>query len=94
MTDDAFFLVIDVLMVKLAEFDPAGTSTLAGTLATAGFDDARATLSPPAGAAWVSVTVPVEDVPPNTVPGLSDRLDKAAAGTGFTAKVVVRVTPS
>ena len=68
--------------------DPAGTVTLAGTEAMAGFPLVRFTTIPPAGAAPRSVIVPVEAVPPVTVDGVSTRLVKAAR---FTVKLRVFV---
>jgi len=58
-----------VVAVKVAEVAPAATLTEAGTV-TAALLDARATGSPPVGAAELIVTVPVELVPPTTVDGL------------------------
>jgi hypothetical protein len=52
---------------------PPGTVTLLGTVAAAWSLD-RATTAPPAGAALLSVTVPVEGLPPTNVAGLSDTL--------------------
>ena len=90
---EAVFLVANVVTVKFADVAPAGTSTLAGTLANVVFDEDSNTTTPAAGAAWVSVTVPVEDAPPTTLPGLSARVDSVAEGTGFTVSAVVLVTP-
>ena len=75
----------DVVTVKLAVVLPAGIVTLAGTLPTDGFALAIVTDAPPAGAACVSVTVPVEVVPPKTVAGLSAR--ELIAGKGITVNV-------
>jgi hypothetical protein len=58
-----------VVTVNVAEFLPAATATVAGTLA-AGLPLDRFTVTPPAGAFSFRVTVPVEDVPPVTVGGL------------------------
>lgn len=52
-----------VAIWKLAVVMPAGTVTLLGTLAATLLLD-KATSSPPAGAAWLTVTVPVEVAPP------------------------------
>lgn len=67
-----------VLMVKLLELEPAGTTTLAGTLA-ASLLLAIATVV----AAWataVSVTVPVDELPPVTVVGFNDKLATPSGG--------------
>jgi len=62
---------IDVFTVKVALLLPAGTVTLAGTLA-APLPLERVTCAPPAGAGPLSVTVPVEDcTPPTTLVGFS-----------------------
>ena len=50
---------------------PAGTVTLAGTVAAAVLLLARVTTAPPAGAAPVRVAVPVDGLPPWTDVGLS-----------------------
>ena len=76
---------IEVLTVKVALVAPAGTVTLAGTLAALLLLLSR-TCAPPAGAGPLSVTVPVEDVPPITLAGLSVSDETAGSGT-----VTVRV---
>jgi len=50
---------------------PAGIVTLAGTVAA--LESLESVIdAPPAGAAALNVTVPVDEVPPATLPGLSD----------------------
>jgi hypothetical protein len=60
-----------VLIVKVAEALPAGTTTELGTVAEPVLLD-KVTLTPPAPATPVKVTVPVELVPPWTVDGATD----------------------
>ena len=80
----------EVVTVKLALVDPAGTVTEAGTVAAAVSLLVRLTGIPPAGAGPVSVTVPVELVPPCTDAGL--RLIELKAG-GVTVSTAVREVP-
>jgi len=74
----------NVLVVK-----PAGTVTLAGTVA-AGLLLDRVTTRPPAGAAEVSVAVPVDGEPPTTLAGFSE-IDARAFGGASTVMTAVRV---
>jgi hypothetical protein len=67
-----------VAMVKVALVAPAGTVTLAGTVATALLLD-RVTTRPPLAAALVSVTVPVLPFPPTTLDGLTASAESAGA---------------
>ena len=53
-----------VLTVKVALVAPAGTVTLEGTVAAAVLLLESVTCAPPAGAGPLSVTVPVEEFPP------------------------------
>jgi hypothetical protein len=69
----------DVVAANAALVAPAAMVTLAGTVATAVLLLASETTAPPAGAAAVSVAVPVEPLPPTTVDGLTDTADKAGA---------------
>ena len=68
----------DVVTVNVRLVAPAGTVTLAGTVADAELSDS-VTTAPPDGAAAVSVTVPVDELPPTTVVGLTDTADSVAA---------------
>ena len=65
---------------NVAEVEPAGTVTLAGTVAAAELE-LNATTMPPAGAADVSVAVPVAEFPPTTEVGLTE-IEASEAGAG------------
>jgi hypothetical protein len=60
-----------VVTVNVALEAPAGMVTLTGTVATAVLLLERETRAPPVGAGALSVTPPVEGVPPLTLVGLS-----------------------
>ncbi len=60
-----------VVTVKVALVAPAGTVTLAGTVAAVVLLLERLTPAPPAGAAPLSVTVPCEEFLPTTLVGFS-----------------------
>jgi hypothetical protein len=62
-----------VVTGKVTLTAPAGTTTFAGTVAAALSSD-KVTTAPPAGAGPLSVTVPVEEVPPFTSSGFSNTL--------------------
>jgi hypothetical protein len=79
-----------VVIVNVALVVPAAMVTLAGTCATEILLDCRLTRAPPAGAAPLSVRVPVELFPPTTVLGVFVRPDSVVA---FTLRVAFLVTP-
>jgi hypothetical protein len=84
-------VTVVVVIVNVAVVAFAATVTEAGTEADALLLDS-VTTAPPAGAAVVSVTVPVLLVPPVTLVGLTDAADNAAAA-GLTVSVAVLLTP-
>jgi hypothetical protein len=71
--------------VKLADMLPTGTATVEFTVAAA-LLLARPTRIPPVGAALLSVTVPVDEMPPSKEVGLTVRLETVGA---FTVRVAV-----
>ena len=79
-----------VVTVKVTDVAPAGTVTLAGTVAMLVLALIRVTRTPPAGAGPLSVTVPVEVPPPLTVLGL--RVSWPIPG-GRTDKVALLLDP-
>lgn len=86
-------VTVVVAIVKVALVAPAGTVTLAGTVAAPTLLDSETT-RPPDGAALVNVTVPCDVVPPVTLVGLSATAFRlAGGGTGVTVSVAVRFTP-
>ena len=69
-----------VLMLKLRDCEPAGTVTLVGTVAAE-----LLLVIVTVVAAWattVSVTIPVEELPPVTVVGFNDKLATPGGGDG------------
>ena len=79
-----------VLTVRVALVPPAGTVTPAGTVAALVLLLESETSAPPLGAGPLSVTVPVEELPPVTLVGLT--LSEASVG-GVTVSEAVRVAP-
>jgi hypothetical protein len=77
MVATRFSEVNDVVTVNVAVVAPAATVTDAGTEAFE-LDDVSVTVCPPAGAAPLRVTVPIELAPQTTVLGL--RVTEATAG--------------
>jgi hypothetical protein len=75
----AGLVTASVVTVNVAVEDPAGTVTVAGTVAALVLLLDRFTVMPAPLAAPVRVTVPVDVVPPRTLVGLSDT---AARATG------------
>lgn len=75
---------------KVALVDPAGTVTLDGVVATRVLLLARETTDPPLGAGPLSVTVPLEELPPVTVDGL--KISDESTG-GITVSEAVLVPP-
>lgn len=87
MFDDVEMRTMDVLTVKDALVAPAGTVTLAGTLAAPLLLES-VTRAPPAGAGPLNVTVPVEDCrPPTTLVGFSVNEETVGSGGGVTVSV-------
>jgi len=83
-----------VLTVNVALVAPATTVTLEGTRAAPLLLES-ATVAPPAGAAPLSVTVPVEELPPVTLVGFSPSEASVGGGgaAGVTASEAVLVAP-
>jgi hypothetical protein len=80
-----------VVTEKVAVVAPAATVTLAGTCAAVVLLLVRVTVAPPVGAAPLNVTVPLEELPPVTVVGLTATDDKDTVEAGFTVRVAVFV---
>jgi hypothetical protein len=77
-------VTVVVVTVKVRLLDPAGTVTLAGTVAALESSESETT-APPLGAGALRVTVPVEELPPTTLVGLTVTAESAAVGgDGFT----------
>src|SRR5258707_14787567 len=73
---------VDVFTVKVALVAPVGTRTLEGTLATPVLLLESTTSPPPAAAGPLSVTMPVEGLPPVTVEGFSVSEERVGTGEG------------
>jgi hypothetical protein len=82
----------EVVTVNVAVAEPSGMLTLRGTCAVGVL--VRVTVAPPAGAAPVNVTVPVDEPPPVTEVGFSvSALRTGAAEPTVTVSVALSVTP-
>jgi len=81
-----------VAMVKLALVAPAGTVTLAGTVAAPVLLLESDTAAPPLGAALFNVAVPVELLPPTTLAGLTVIAERVTVGgAGLTPSAATSV---
>lgn len=80
-----------VVTVKVALVCPAGTVTVAGTVATAVLLLESETRTPPLGAGALSATLPVEEDPPMTPDGLMESEVRVGPGAdcGVTASDAV-----
>ena len=84
-------MTVFVVTVNVADVVPAATVTDDGTVA----DElllVRVTIAPPVGAALVSRTVPVTEVPPATLEALRPRDESVAVLDGFTVNPAVLLT--
>jgi len=79
-----------VVTLKVRELEPAGITTLLGTLAAALLLVIATVVA--AGAIAVSVTVPVEELPPVTVAGFNDTLAIPRDGGGTPPVVLVKTS--
>jgi len=92
MIADAVEFTARVVTVNVAVVAPATTVTLAGTVAAAVLLLDSVTTAPPAGAAPLSVTVPVEVPPPVTDVGFKLIELREEADGGFTVMAKVSVS--
>ena len=88
MEPDTGFVVI----VNVALLAPAATVTLDGTVAANVLSLLSDTSAPPTGAGPLSVTVPVEGLPPTTLDGFTPS-ELNTAATGVTVRGAVLVIP-
>lgn len=80
IVDDVDAETFLVETVKVTVVAPAGTVTLAATVAAVVRLDARVTIVPPAGAGPLSVIVPVLEAPPFTDVGFNTNVIGAHVG--------------
>jgi hypothetical protein len=80
-----------VVMLKVVAVLPAATVTVVGTVAKALLLD-KDTERPPLGAAPLSVTVPVADVPPVRLVGVIESEERETVAAGLMVSVAVLLT--
>jgi hypothetical protein len=93
---NVFLLTDVVVMLKFMELAPAGTVTLAGTVAFEGLLFLSRTVTPPGGAGPLRVTVPVAVEPPRTEEGFATSSESTAGADGvdgFTVTTADLLTP-
>jgi len=90
MVTEVFAATGVVVTANVTEVAPAATVTLAGTCAAAVLLLDSVTIAPPVGAAWVNVTVPVDEVPPTTEVGFKVTVLRTPDNT---VKLAATVTP-
>jgi hypothetical protein len=83
---------VPAVTVNVAEVEPCGTVTVERTLAAALLELESKTVTPPAPAAAVRLTVPVPDWPLTSVAGVAEALLRAGAG-GLTVRPNVALAP-
>ena len=88
-----FDLVLCVLTVKFARVAPAVTVTLDGRVTAFVLLLESDTTAPPEGAAPLSVTVPVDELPPRTLVGLSES-DASVTDADDAQTLLVHVCPA
>jgi len=83
---------LPVVTENVAEVEPCGTVTLAGTLAAVVLELESDTATPPVPATLVRLITPVPDCPLTMVLGATDTL-LSAAGGGLTVRLKVVLAP-
>jgi hypothetical protein len=91
MVTEVTLATVLVVTENVALVAPAATVTLAGTCAAVVLLLLSPTVAPPVGAAPLSVTVPVDEMPPVTLVGFRETEDNDTAAAGFTVSVAVLV---
>jgi hypothetical protein len=94
MVTDVAVVTVPAVTGNVAEVEPCGTVTLAGTLATNG-DALRPIVAPPLGAADVRATVHVEPADGERLVGVQERLLNSAVCSNVTVPplTVVAIAP-